>query len=123
LRSYLDAGVIVAGGSDHMVGYDKNNAVNPYNPFLGMWIAVARKTIRGNVLHPDERLTREEALKMYTISAAYLQFAEKSRGSIETAKLADMVVIDRDYLTCDEDRIKDIEPVMTIVGGKIAYRR
>ena len=47
LRSYLDAGIVVAAGSDHMIGHDKNTAVNPYNPFLSMWIEVARKTDRG----------------------------------------------------------------------------
>ncbi|HYK87716.1 MAG TPA: amidohydrolase [Acidobacteriota bacterium] len=123
LRSYLNAGVIVAGGSDHMIGFDKNKAVNPYNPFLGMWTAVTRKTNRGSVMHPEERITREEALKMYTVWAAYRQFAEDVKGSIEPGKLADMVVIDRDYLACPEDEIKDIEPMMTILDGKIVYRR
>jgi predicted amidohydrolase YtcJ len=119
LRSYIDAGVIPAGGSDHMIGYDRNRAVNPYNPFMGMWTAITRKTVRGNVLHPEERITREEALRMYTTWAAYLEFAETSRGSVEPGKLADMVVIDRDYLTCPEDQIRDIVPTSVIIGGRI----
>ena len=119
LRSYIDAGVAAAGGSDHMIGYDKNKAVNPYNPFMGLWTAVTRKTVRGSVLHPEERITREEALRMYTTWAAYLQFAETIRGSIEPGKLADMVVIDGDYLACPEDQIKDIQPAMVIMDGKI----
>ena len=119
LRSYIDAGVVAAGGSDHMIGYDRNKAVNPYNPFMGLWTAVTRKTVRGNVVYPEERITREEALRMYTTWAAYLQFAETTRGSIEAGKLADMVVIDRDYLTCPEDQIKDIVPATVIVDGKI----
>lgn len=123
LRSYIDQGIVVAGGSDHMIGFDKNRAVNPYNPFLGMWIAVSRKTDRGTVLYPEERITRQEALKMYTVWPAFLQFAEDVKGSIEPGKLADLVVIDRDFLTCPEDQIKSIEPVMTILDGKIAYRR
>ncbi len=123
LRSYLKGGVLVAGGSDHMIGYDKNKAVNPYNPFLGMWTAVTRKTARGVILHPEERITREEALQMYTVWAAYRQFAEKAKGSIEPGKLADLVVIDRDYLTCSEDEIKNIEPVMTVLNGEIVFRR
>ena len=122
LRSYVDAGVILAGGSDHMILHDKNKAINPYNPFLGMWACVTRKTVRGTVVHPEECITREEALKMYTIWAAYRQFLEASRGSIETGKLADMVVVDRDYLTCPEDQIKDIQPVMVILGGKVVER-
>jgi predicted amidohydrolase YtcJ len=123
LRTYLDAGVVIAGGSDHMIGHDKNSAVNPYNPFLSMWIAVARKTTQGKALHPEERITRQEALRMHTSGAAYLQFAEDTRGSLEPGKLADLVVIDRDYLTVPEDEIRNIQPAMTIVDGKIAYTR
>jgi predicted amidohydrolase YtcJ len=121
LRSYIDNGIIVSGGSDQMIGLDKNRAVNPYNPFLNMWMSITRRTAAGDVVFPEECITREEALKMYTIWAAYMQFAEKSRGSIEPGKLADLVVVDRDFLTCPVDQIKDIEPVMTIVGGKVVF--
>lgn len=123
LRSYLDAGIPIAGGSDHMIGYDKNRAVNPYNPFHGMWVSVTRKTNRNRILHPEEKVTREEALKTYTIWAAWRQFAEKSKGSIEPGKLADLVVIDRDYLTCPEDDILRIEPVMVILDGKVVVEK
>lgn len=123
LKSLADAGVLFAGGSDHMVGWDKNNAINAYNPFLGMWIAITRQTTQGQVIHPEQRLTREQALRMYTIWAAHLQHAENDRGSIEAGKLADFVVIDRDYLTCPEAEIRSIEPVMTIVAGRVAYSR
>ena len=123
LRSYIDAGIIVAAGSDHMIGHDKNKAVNPYNPFLSMWIEIARKTTRGEVLNAAEKITRQEALKTHTIWAAYMQFTEKEKGSIETGKLADLVVIDRDFLTCPEDQIKDIQPLMTILDGKIRWDR
>jgi hypothetical protein len=121
LRSYLDAGVHVAGGSDHMIGYDKNRAVNPYNPFHGMWVSITRKTNRGRVIHPEERVTREEALKTYTIWAAWRLFAENTLGSIEPGKLADLVVLDRDYLTCPGDDILAIEPVMVVQEGKIVF--
>jgi predicted amidohydrolase YtcJ len=123
LRSYLDAGIVVAAGSDHMIGHDKNRAVNPYNPFLSMWIMIARKTTEGEVLYPEQKLTRAEALKTHTIWGAYMQFAEKEKGSIEAGKLADFVVTDRDYLTCPEDEIRAIEPVMTIIGGKVAWEK
>ena len=118
LRSYLNAGVRIAGGTDHMTGFNKNKGVNPYNPFLAMWIAITRKTVTGTLIAPEEKITREEALKMYTIWAAEMQFAEKERGSIEPGKFADLVVIDRDYLLCPEDDIRRIEPVMTLIGGK-----
>jgi predicted amidohydrolase YtcJ len=106
-----------------MVGWDKNTAINAYNPFLGMWIAITRRTTQGAVLHPEERLSREQALKMYTTWPAYLQRSDRERGSIEPGKLADLVVIDRDYLTCPEDQIKDIAPLMTIAGGQVTYSR
>ncbi len=123
LRSYLDAGVRVAGGSDHMIGYDKNRAVNPYNPFHGLWVSITRKTNRGGVLYPEERVSREEALKTYTIYAAWRLFAEKDLGSIEPGKLADLLVIDRDYLSCPEDDIPAIEPVMVIQNGRIVFEK
>jgi hypothetical protein len=123
LRAYLEAGLIVAGGSDHMIGHDKNRSVNPYNPFLQMWIAVTRKTNRGGVLVPDEKVTREEALRMHTTWAAYMQFAEDQRGSIEVGKLADLVVVDRDFLACPEEEIKDIEPVTVVLDGKVVFQK
>jgi len=123
MRSYLDAGLMVAGGSDHMIGHDKNRAVNPYNPFLLMWIAVTRQTDRGTPLHPEQKITREEALKTHTIWAAYMQFAETERGSIEPGKLADLVVIDRDFLSCPEEEIKSIEPEMVVLDGKVVFER
>jgi predicted amidohydrolase YtcJ len=122
LRAYRNAGIVLAAGSDHMIGHDKNRAVNPYNPFFSLWVEVARKMSDGRVLYPEEKLTREEALRSHTTWAAYLQFSEKDKGSLEPGKFADMVVIDRDYLTCPEDQIRSIEPAMTIIAGKVAYR-
>ena len=119
LKTYRDKGVILAGGSDHMTGHDKNNATNPYNPFQGIWTAVTRRMTNGEVLFPEERISRQDALRMYTLWAATLQQAEKERGSIEAGKLADMVIIDRDYMTIAEDAIKDLQPVNVILNGKV----
>jgi predicted amidohydrolase YtcJ len=121
LRSYRKSNIVLAGGSDHMIGFDRNTATNGYNPFLSMWIAVTRRMSNGEVLYPEERLTRQEALQMYTSWAAYMQFNEANRGSLERGKLADLVVIDRDYMTCPEDDIRKIHPVMTILNGRVAY--
>jgi predicted amidohydrolase YtcJ len=121
LRQYLNAGIVLAGGSDHMIGFPSDKAVNPYNPFIGMWTAVSRKMHDGRVLYPEERITRDEALRMYTTGPAYMQFSEKERGTLEVGKLADMVVIDRDYFTCPEDEIQRIRPVATILDGKVVY--
>jgi len=70
----------------------------------------------------DQTLSRAEALIAYTRSNAYLLFQESNLGSIQPGKLADIVVIDRDYLTVPMDEIKEIRPLMTIVGGKVVYR-
>ncbi|HEY3840844.1 MAG TPA: amidohydrolase [Bryobacteraceae bacterium] len=123
LRSLFDAGIVVGGGSDHMIRFDPREATNPYHPFLGMWIAVTRKMVDGNVLNPEQRITRMEALKMWTWNGAYLMFEEKEKGSIEPGKLADLAVITKNYLTCPEDQIKDIETLRTVIGGKIVYDR
>jgi hypothetical protein len=120
-KSIFDAGVIVAGGSDHMIKFDDKLAINPYNPFFGMWMVVTRKTADGTVYNPEQKITREQALKMWTWNAAYVSFDEEVKGSIEPGKLADFAIIDRDYLTCPEDEIQDIAVVQTIVGGEVVY--
>jgi predicted amidohydrolase YtcJ len=118
LRAYIDAGIVVAGGSDHMIGHDRNRAVNPFNPFLGMWTSVTRRNANNEVIAPEQRISRREALQMYTIWAATRHFAERSRGSIEAGKLADLVVVDRDYLKCPEEEIRKIEPLMVMIEGR-----
>jgi predicted amidohydrolase YtcJ len=123
LHTFLQQGIPVAGGADHMIGHGKDNAVNPYNPFLNMWMCVSRTTRAGELFYPEEKVTRQDALRMYTNGAAWIQFAEKEKGSLETGKLADLVVIDRDYLTCPENQIKDIQPLTTVIGGKIVYEK
>jgi predicted amidohydrolase YtcJ len=122
LRSLFEAGVIAAGGSDHMIRFDSRNAINPYNPFFGMWMAITRQTTDGAVLGPDQTVSREQALRMWTLNGAWLTFEEKSKGSIEPGKLADMVVVSKDYLRCPIDEIKDIDALLTIVGGRVVYR-
>jgi hypothetical protein len=121
LQSYLKSGIIIAGGSDHMIGHDKNRAVNAYNPFFNMWMSISRKTREGKLIYPEEKITREQALRMYTNGSAYIHFAEKTLGSLEAGKYADLVVIDRDFLACPEDEIRNIQPVATMVNGKLVY--
>ena len=123
LRQLIDAGIVVGGGSDHMIRFDARQATNPYQPFFGMWMAITRKMVDGHVLHPEQCISRSEALKMWTWNGAYLMFQEKEKGSIEAGKLADMVIIDKDFSSCPIDDIKDIEPLETIVGGRAVYTR
>src|SRR5262245_5400131 len=121
LRSMLDAGLVVAGGSDHMIRYDPRQAINAYHPFFAMWMTITRKMADGRVLGPEQRITREEALRMWTLGGAWLTFEENIKGSIEPGKLADFVVITKDYLTVPEDEIKDIEALLTVVDGRVVY--
>ena len=120
-RSMLDAGVVVNGGSDHMVKWDADASINPYNPFLAMWTVVTRTTQRNTVIMPSEAITREEALRMYTINNAYASFEETIKGSLEPGKLADLAILSDDLLDCPANQIKDIQSELTIVGGKIVY--
>lgn len=120
-RSMFDAGIVVAGGSDHMAGLDAYRAINPYHPFFGMWMAITRKTVHGTTMEPEQRISREEALRMWTLNAAYLSFEEKTKGSIEPGKLADFVIISKDYLSCPVDEIKEIKVLCTVVDGRVVY--
>lgn len=122
-RSLIRAGVIVNGGSDHMVKMDPDESINPYNPFTAMWSVVTRKTSTGTVYNPEEAISREDALKMYTINNAMASFEENIKGTIEKGKLADLVVISEDILTCREEAIREIKPILTMVNGKTVFSR
>ncbi|MBN2288914.1 MAG: amidohydrolase [Candidatus Glassbacteria bacterium] len=122
-RSLLESGVVVSAGSDHMVRLDDKESINPYSPWLAIWSMVTRKTRRGTVILPEEAITREQALRCYTINNAYASFEEDLKGSIEPGKLADMVVLEKDYLGCPADSLKDMKVAMTVLGGKVVYRK
>jgi predicted amidohydrolase YtcJ len=120
-RTLIDAGLLAVGGSDHMIRFDPREAINPYHPFYGMWMAITRKTVSGAELNPEQRINRDEALRMWTIDGAANGFDDDIKGSIETGKLADMVVISKDYLTCPVDEIRNIEALRTVVDGKVVH--
>jgi predicted amidohydrolase YtcJ len=124
LRSLFAAGVVAGGGSDHMQKIGSLRSINPYNPFLGMWVAVSRraKGYEGR-LHPEEALTREQAIRFYTINNAHLLFLEDRIGSLEEGKQADFVVINRDLLTCPEDQIREARALTTYLDGKRVFER
>lgn len=116
-RRLLDAGSRIAGGSDF--------PVESHNPFLGLHAAATRRNLEGDPpggWRPEERMTREEALRGMTIDAAHASFHESTRGSITPGKLADLIVIDRDLMTCPEGDIPKIRVLMTIVGGEVVHR-
>jgi predicted amidohydrolase YtcJ len=122
LRSLFTAGAIVGGGSDHMQKIGSLRSVNPYNPFLGMWITLTRRA-RGfqGQLHPEEALSREQALRFYTTNNAYIVFLDDQVGSLEEGKRADLIVVDRDLLRCPVDDIKDTKVLETYLEGKRIY--
>ncbi|GHV51582.1 amidohydrolase [Synergistales bacterium] len=117
-RDVLDAGLHIANGSDAPVEF-----VNPYH---GFYAGVTRKSRDGKTAeggYSTQRLTREEVLRAATIWAAEAQFEEHIRGSLEIGKFADFVIIDKDFLTCDEEAIKDIQALKTVIGGKTVFDR
>lgn len=113
----------IGGGSDHMLRLDPRTATNPWSPWLGMWVAVTRATETAGPHQPAEALTREQAIRLYTNHSAYICHEEKAKGSLEVGKLGDLILIDRDILTCPANDIKDTKVLLTVVGGKVVYEQ
>ena len=112
LRSLVDAGVKLSLGTDNV----------PVSMFYPIWQAVARKSLyTGEVIAPEQKLSREQALRAATVDSAWLTFEEDKKGSIETGKFADLAVLSADPLTVEEDGLKDISSELTVVGGKIVW--
>ena len=109
MRTYLDRGIPLAGSSDSPVAL--------FDPWIGFHAAITRETVNGTVLGADQRITRMEALRSYTIGGAYALGREQEIGSIEPGKLADLVVLDADPLTVDTEQFLDWKPRATMVGG------
>lgn len=121
-RTLFDRNVMVGGGSDHMQKIGSFRSINQYNPFLGMWTTIAR-TPRwmDKPFHPEQDLTREEAIRLYTINNAYIMLEEDKKGSLENGKLADLIVVDRDLLTCPLEDLPQTKVLRTYLGGKLVY--
>jgi predicted amidohydrolase YtcJ len=113
-RSLLDSGAIVTNGSDV--------PVEPINPFESIYASVTRKVRDDIDFFPEQCMTREEALRSYTIDCAYAAFEETIKGSLVPGKLADLVVLSNDLLNCSETEIRNTKALITIVAGKVAYR-
>lgn len=114
-RQLLDAGIHVGVGTDW--------TLMPPNPFEVLYFLVTRKNRYGEPAGLDQRISRREALRLATMGNAYITFEENVKGSIEPGKLADFVVLDRDYLTIPAEEIKDIRVLMTVVGGKVVFQK
>jgi predicted amidohydrolase YtcJ len=113
-RALVDAGVPAPGHSDA--------AVCRFNPWTAMWSMVNRRSGTGTDLGASQAVSPLEALKAYTRLGAWSGFEEGDKGSLEVGKLADFVVLDRDLFAIDPQKIRDIRPVMTFVGGKLHYQ-
>jgi predicted amidohydrolase YtcJ len=122
LRSLFESGVVVGGGSDHMQKIGSLRSVNPYNPFLGMATAITRRALQfDEPLHAEESLTRYQAIRFYTLNNARIFGRENDLGSVVPGKLADLIMVDTDLLTCPEEKISTTQVLCTWVGGKLRY--
>lgn len=116
-KSLLDVGAIVAFGSDWFVA--------PPTPLEGIYAAVTRRTLDGANPEgwvPEQKISVEQALKAYTLDAAYASFDENSKGSLEVGKLADFVILDQDVTAIDPIEIWNVKVLKTFVGGKLVYQ-
>jgi hypothetical protein len=114
-QKLMKSGAIVSNGTD--------TPVEDVNPIVCFYAAVSRKLKDGSVFYPDQRMSREEALKSYTWNAAYSGSEENIKGSLTPGKLADITVLSKDILTVPEDEIPSTVVKYTIVGGKVMYQR
>jgi len=114
-RSLLDNGAIIINGTDA--------PVEDVDPIASFYASVTRMMNDGRAFFPEQAMTREEALRSYTLDAAYGAFEEHIKGSITPDKLADIVVLSKDIMTVPEDEILDAEVEFTIIDGKVVYRR
>jgi hypothetical protein len=115
IRQMLTMGVPVGGGTDA-------TRVASYNPWVSLYWLATGKTVGGTPMYPEKnRLTREEALRLWTTGSAWFSAEEETKGVIRQGQLADLAVLSEDYFTVPEERIKGIESVLTVLGGKVVY--
>jgi len=114
-RSLIDSGATVSNGTDA--------PVEVVDTMPGFYAAVTRKMKNGEAFYPAQKMTREEALRSYTINGAYAAFEETIKGTLAVGKLADVTVFDTDIMTCPEKEILSAGVAMTIVGGKVLYKK
>ncbi len=115
-RTLLESGIRMGAGSDSAV-------VGALNPWLGLYFMVTGKDASGELLLPGQQIGRKDALRLYTAANAWFNFEEQDLGSIEAGKLADLVVLDKPYLQISNDEIKQMRPVLTMVGGRVVHAR
>ena len=112
-KKLINSGAIICNGTDA--------PVEDINPIECFYSAVTRKNAEGKTFYPDQKMTRLEALKSYTVNGAYASFEENVKGTIEKGKYADLIVLSNDLLKCSDEEIKNTKVLYTIINGKIAY--
>jgi predicted amidohydrolase YtcJ len=116
-QTLLKSGAIICGGSDAPVERGE--------PMIEFYAAVARKSIKGESSdgwHPEQAVSREQALRMFTMAPAYAAFEEKDKGSIEVGKLADLTILSSDIMKVPEPVILNTRCVMTVIDGEVVYQ-
>ena len=114
-QKLMKSGAVVTNGTDA--------PVEDVDPIASYYASVSRRLKDGSVFYPDQRMSRMEALKSYTINGAFAAFEENSKGSLKAGKYADMVILSKDIMTIPEDEIPSAQVLYTIVGGKVRYKR
>jgi len=114
-QKLMKTGAVICNGTDA--------PVEDVSPIASYYATVSRKLKDGTVFYPDQKMSREEALKSYTLNGAYAAFEENIKGSLAPGKLADITVLSQDITTIPEDEIPAVQVAYTIVGGKVAYKR
>ncbi|MEJ2162525.1 MAG: amidohydrolase family protein [Robiginitalea sp.] len=117
-QALLESGIPIVNGTDV--------PVEPLNPIPSFYASVSRKTLKGTPeggYEPAQKMTRDQALRSYTLDAAYGAFEEDIKGSITTGKLADFTIYNQDLMTVPEETILDTEVVMTIFDGRVVYSK
>ncbi|MCC7463543.1 MAG: amidohydrolase [Gammaproteobacteria bacterium] len=119
LRRFIDHGVVLIGGSDYTS--PTADDPEPNNPFAAFYFYVTRHTVSGASLTPSERISREEALRIFTVNPAYATFQEHEKGRIGAGMLADFVILNQDLMTVPDEKIRATRPWATFVGGRQVY--
>ena len=119
VKEMLDHRLVVVTGSDY-AGPNPDTA-SPNDPFIPLYYYVTRRTREGKVIGPQQRISREEALRIATNYPAYARWGEKLKGSIEPGKLADFVILSADFMTIPEEQILQLRPMATYVGGRRVF--
>ena len=115
LRSYLDAGVVIAMSTDMPSAH--------HNPFWGLYSAITRKGMQGYSLGEEEAITLDEAIRAMTWGGAYMTFEEGEKGSLQPGMLADLVLLDQNLRALPKEELRNVTVALTMVDGKVMYQR